>query len=100
MTFVRPAIVLAVDQGGIGGGFGVAAVFRRFAAHPASTLIAGLMLIAAGFIGSLGAYACIVGIALTVPYSLAMEAWIVRSYELGSNKEEGSNVGQPAAPAG
>lgn len=100
MNFVRPAIVLAVDHGGIGGGFDVAAVFRRFAAHPASALIAGLMLIAAGFIGSLGGYACIVGIALTVPYSLAMEAWIVRSYELGSNKEEGSNVGQPAAPAG
>ena len=100
MNFLRPAIVLAVDRGGVGAGFDVPAVLRRFAAHPASTLIAGLMLIAAGFIGGLGAYACFVGIILTVPYSLAMEAWIVRSYELGSTREEGLNVGKPAAPAG
>jgi hypothetical protein len=100
MNFLRPAIVLAVDHGGIGAGFDVPAVFRRFAVHPAGTLIAGLMLIAAGFIGGLGVYACFVGIILTIPYSLAMEAWIIRSYELGSNREEGLNVGKPAAPTG
>lgn len=99
-NFARPAIVLAVDRGGISAGFDLPAIVRRFTAHPANTLIAGLMLIAAGFIGGLGAYLCFIGIVLTLPYSIAMEAWIVRSYELGSQREEGLNVGKPAAPAG
>jgi hypothetical protein len=42
------------------------------------------MLIAAGFVGSLGVVACGVGIYLTTAYALAMQAWIVRSFELGS----------------
>ena len=100
--FVRPAIVLATDLGGIAGGFDIPAVVRRVRVSPVYALIAGLMLIAAGFIGGLGAYACVVGIIFTIPYSLAMEAWIVRSFELGANApppppREGLNVGQPAA---
>jgi MFS family permease len=95
---VRPAIVLATDRGGISGGFDVAAVLRTLRATPANALIAGLMLLAAGFIGSLGSYACLVGIVFTIPYSLAMEAWIVRSYEVGSKPQEELNVGEPAAP--
>jgi hypothetical protein len=57
------------------------------------------MLIAAGFIGGAGAYLCYVGLILTLPYSLAMEAWIVRSYELGSTPKEALDVGH-SAPAG
>jgi MFS family permease len=96
---VYPAIVLATDLGGIAGGFDVAAIARRVRTTPTNALIAGLMLLAAGFIGSLGTYACVVGIVFTIPYSLAMQAWIVRSYEVGSNPQEELNVGQPAAPA-
>jgi MFS family permease len=96
---VYPAIVLATYLGGIAGGFDVAAIARRVRTTPTNALIAGLMLLAAGFIGSLGTYACVVGIVFTIPYSLAMQAWIVRSYEVGSNPQEELNVGQPAAPA-
>jgi uncharacterized protein DUF4013 len=97
---VRPAIVLAVDHRGIEGGFDIAAVLRRVRAAPADAVIAGLMLIAAGFIGSLGAYLlCFVGTIFTIPYSLAMEAWIVRSYELGAKPKEALDVGH-TAPAG
>ncbi|HKW59837.1 MAG TPA: DUF4013 domain-containing protein [Candidatus Dormibacteraeota bacterium] len=97
---VRPAIVLAVDHRGIEGGFDVAAILRRVREKPADALIAGLMLIAAGFIGSLGAYLlCFVGTIFTIPYSLAMEAWIVRSYELGAKPQEALDVGH-SAPAG
>jgi hypothetical protein len=69
-------------------------------ATPTNTLIAGLMLLAAGFISGLGSYACVVGLILTVPYSMAMQAWIIRSYELGSQepkREEGLDVGRSAA---
>lgn len=99
MIFIRPSIVLAVDHGGMGGGFDVAAVLKRVAANPVNTLIAGLMLFAATFIGGLGFYVCVVGLIFTYPYSVAMEAWVVRSYELGSKSEEGLNVGKPTAPA-
>lgn len=96
---LRPAIMLAVDLRGIEGGFDVAAILRRVREKPADALIAGLMLIAAGFIGSLGAYLCFVGTIFTIPYALAMEAWIVRSYELGSKPKEALDVGH-SAPAG
>jgi hypothetical protein len=96
----RAAIVLAVDHRGIEGGFDVAGVVRRLRATPTDTLIAGLMLMAAGFIGSLGGYVlCFVGTIFTIPYSLAMEAWIVRSYEVGSSPKEALDVGH-SAPAG
>lgn len=97
---VRPAIVLAVDHRGIEGGFDVAAILRRVRQKPADAVIAGLMLIAAGFIGSLGAYLlCFVGTIFTIPYSLAMEAWVVRSYELGSKPKEALDVGH-STPSG
>ena len=53
-------------------------------ANIANTLIAGLMLIAAGFIGSLGLVACGVGVLFTMAYALAIQAWVVRSFEIGS----------------
>ena len=97
---VRPAVVLAVDLRGIDGGFDLAGIWRRVSAAPTDAVIAGLMLIAAGFIGGLGAYLlCFVGTIFTVPYAFAMEAWIVRSYELGSKPKEASDVGK-SAPTG
>jgi hypothetical protein len=42
------------------------------------------MLIAAGFVGSIGLLACGVGVLFTTAYALAMQAWVVRSFEVGS----------------
>jgi len=83
LTFAMPAIVLATDSGGIGGGLQVGAVLRRSRANLTHTLIAGLMLIAASFVGSLGSIACGVGVLVTTAYALAMQAWIIRSFEKG-----------------
>jgi hypothetical protein len=85
IEFALPAIVLATDSGGIGGGLQVDAVIRRCRANLTNTLIAGLMLIAAGFVGSLGVIACGIGVLFTIAYALAMQAWIVRSFEQGSH---------------
>ncbi|MGH7762574.1 MAG: DUF4013 domain-containing protein [Candidatus Dormibacteraceae bacterium] len=84
LNFVMPSIVLATDRGGIGGGLRVRSVLRHARANMANTLIAGLMLIAAGFIGSLGLVACGIGVLFTTAYALAMQAWVVRSFEIGS----------------
>src|SRR4029077_12171542 len=53
-TFLMPAIVLATDSGGVAGGINLGAVIRRSRVNLNHTLIAGLMLIAASFVGSLG----------------------------------------------
>lgn len=83
LSFALPAIVLETDRAGIAGGLNVVRVFAAIRATAINTLIAGLMLIAAGFVGGLGLAACFVGVLFTSAYSLAMQAWIVRSYELG-----------------
>jgi hypothetical protein len=84
LNFVTPSIVLATDRGGIAGGLNARGVLRQARANIANTLIAGLMLIAAGFIGSLGLLACGIGVLFTTAYALAMQAWVVRSFEIGS----------------
>ena len=84
LTFALPSIVLAVDHGGIPAGFEIGAIYRRARSSPINTLIAGLMLVAAGLIGQLGAFACVVGVVFTNVYALAMQAWIIRSFEVGS----------------
>ena len=90
--FATPAFVLETYHRGIGGGFDVGAVWRRCRRNLTYTLIAGLMLIAAGFLGSIGTVLCFVGVVFTAAYALAVEAWIFRSYELGSQllPEKGS----------
>lgn len=84
LNFALPSIVLATDRDGIPGGLRVAAVLRRSRINVANTLIAGLMLIAAGFVGSLGVVLCGIGVLFTSAYALAMQAWIIRSFEVGS----------------
>ena len=84
LDFAMPSIVLATDRGGIRGGLHLSAVLQTARANISNTLIAGLMLIAASFVGSLGMVACGVGILFTTAYALAMQAWIVRSFEVGS----------------
>jgi hypothetical protein len=83
LTFVTPAIVLATDRGGVGAGIRVDAVIRRSRVNLNHTLIAGLMLIAASFVGSLGSVVCGIGVLVTAAYALAMQAWIIRSFEMG-----------------
>ena len=92
LNFLTPAIVIATEEGGIGAGFNVARVFKRVRLNPTNTLIAGLMLIAAGIIGSLGIVACFIGVLATLAYSFAIQAWIIRSYELGSRPEQPQTV--------
>ena len=83
LTFLMPAIVLATDKAGVAAGIDVRAVVRRSRSNLNHTLIAGLMLIAASFVGSIGSIACGIGVLVTSAYALAMQAWIIRSFEKG-----------------
>jgi Protein of unknown function (DUF4013) len=84
VTFLTPSFVLETDRRGIRGGFDLGAVYRRSRANLTNTLIAGLMLIASGFIGGVGAAVCYVGVVFTAAYALAVQAWILRCFEVGS----------------
>jgi hypothetical protein len=83
LTFLIPSIVLATDGTGVAAGINLRAVIRRSRTNLNHTLIAGLMLIAASFVGSIGAVVCGVGVLVTMAYALAMQAWIIRSFEKG-----------------
>jgi Protein of unknown function (DUF4013) len=90
LTFATPSIVLAVDRGGVAAGLRVAEIVPRVRASLVNTLIAGLMLIAAGLVGQLGSVLCLIGVVFTSAYALAMQAWIIRGFE------EGLDVGRAA----
>lgn len=83
ITFATPSIVLATSRGGIVGGLNVVSVVRMARRSLVNALIAGLMLIAAHFVASLGLLVCVLGVLFTNAYGLAMQAWIVRSFEMG-----------------
>ena len=87
-TFLLPAMILATDAGGIAAGLRISDVLSRSRANPITTLIAGLMLIAASFVSSIGAIACGIGVIFTAPYALAMQAWIIRSFEIGATSRQ------------
>ena len=95
LAFATPAIVLAYDRGGVRGGLDVRRVLQLVVASPVNTLIAGLMLIAAGIVGALGFIVCFVGVFFTQAYELAMQAWIIHSFELGTR--EVTDVGRATA---
>ena len=82
---LTPAITLGVLDEGIAGGMALTTILRRTTRRPTNTLLAGLMLLAAGFIGGLGSYVFYVGLVITYPYALAMQAWIIRTFEEASS---------------
>lgn len=83
LNFALPSIILATERGGVRGGLQVRDVVSRARTSLTNTVMAGLMLVAAGFVGSLGFLICCVGLLFTTAYSLAMQAWIVRCFEVG-----------------
>jgi Protein of unknown function (DUF4013) len=86
LTFAMPAVVLVFDRGGVAGGLNVKRVVKLAMSSLINTLIAGLMLIAAGIVGGFGLLFCFIGVYFTQAYALAMQAWIIRSFELGSKE--------------
>ena len=76
-----PAVIVATERGGFGGGLNIVQVFRLASKSWKNTIIAGLLIYVAGFLGGLGFYACCVGILFSLPYGYAVMAGVVRYYE-------------------
>jgi len=79
-TFL-PAVVINTDRHGISGGLNIPQVWRLTSASWKNSLIAAILIYAAGYVGLLGIVACCVGLLVTYPYSLAAIAGIIRYYE-------------------
>ena len=90
LSLMTPAVVVATERGGIGGGLNLPDVIRMVAADVEEALRAGLFTLVALLIGSVGAVACIIGQNFTTPYGYAVLAGIVHYYE--------RNAGPRAAP--
>jgi hypothetical protein len=76
-----PAVVINTERHGFAGGFNVGQIWAMVSANWKNTLIAAVLVYAAGFVGSLGIIACCVGILVTYPYAVAVNAGIIRYFE-------------------
>ena len=81
LGLVTPAIVVATERGGVGGGLNVSGVVRLVRVDVEESLRAGLFALVASLIGSIGAVACLVGQFFTTPYGYAVLAGVVHHFE-------------------
>lgn len=91
LSLMTPAIVVATERGGIGGGVDLAGIVQLVRGDVEEALHAGLFALAASLIGGLGAIACLIGQYFTTPYGYAVLAGVVHHYE--------RNAGRRAVPA-
>ena len=76
-----PAVVINTERHGFAGGFNIPAIWRMTSANWMNSLIAAVLIYAAGYVGVLGIFACCVGFLVSYPYSVAAIAGIIRYYE-------------------
>ena len=81
LAYLTPSITLHTYRSGFNGGFDVSGVWQTATQHNNNTIIAGLVTLAAGFIGALGFALCFVGAFFTIPYAAAIIAGVVVWYE-------------------
>jgi hypothetical protein len=78
---LQPAITIATERGGVRGGISPRNVLAIAGHSWSNTLIAALLTYVSGFLGSLGIYACCVGVIFTIAYSYGVDAGVLRYYE-------------------
>jgi hypothetical protein len=99
LQFLSPAIWIATERGGTHAGLSPRYVWAIARANLGNTLVAALLEYAARFLGSLGFYACCVGIIITVPYGWLVFAGILRHYEHALDSLPPGPQPQAAPPA-
>ena len=80
--FVPTLIYRHVVHGtGFGGAFDFAGIKRTWMANPTQFLTFAVMYFCASLIGGLGVIACCVGMFVTLPFSVAIHANVIKSFE-------------------
>jgi len=81
LNLLPPALVVATERGGIGGGLNLPDVIRLVRADVEAAMHAGLFALVAFVIAGAGAIACLVGQYFTTPYGYAVLAGVIHHYE-------------------
>ena len=76
-----PAVIVATERGGIGGGLNVPSLAAMVGADVNGALQHGLFALIAYLIGGVGVILCFIGVIFTTPYGYAMLAAVVNHYE-------------------
>jgi hypothetical protein len=74
LLFLAPSIISTVWERGFSGGMDVASVWQRAIANPTNSIVAGLIILAAGVIAGFGFILCFVGILFTTVWSYGVQA--------------------------
>ena len=90
--FLTPALIVMTYHEGFAGGMDVVRVWRLATAKVATSIIAGLVILVAGFIGGLG-FLCCIGFIFTIPYENVISAAAAAGFE----KEQGAPAPLPPA---
>jgi len=89
--FLSPSLIVNTYLGGFSGGMDVMRVWRVAVANVGNSVIAGLVILVASFIGGIG-FACCIGFIFTIPYENVITAAAAAWFE----KEQGALA--PAPP--
>ena len=103
LQLLQPAIIIATERRGFSGGISPSYVLSIARQNWGHTLLAALLFYAGSFLGSLGTYACYVGVIFTLAYAYAVQAGVLRYYEYSLDPQGAPPptppVAQPIPPA-
>jgi hypothetical protein len=81
IDFLMPSLIVLTARNGFSGGLDIQRVWALATSQVNNSIIAGLVIFAAGVIGALGFIACCIGVFFTLTYAAAVNAGVAAWFE-------------------
>lgn len=94
LRFLIPSLIVNTYHGGLAGAFDVEKVWRGATLNVTNSVLAGLIILVASFIGGIG-FICCIGFIFTIPYENTINAGAAAWFE----KQQAAPAAPPTAPA-